>query len=391
MSHALNRRRLRPVPLLLALFLVLTAVFALPRAASATPTLSQHLVVTTQQDGRLMVFARRTDNMVVYAEQNVTNGTNGWSDWRSLGKQALGIAVAHSGTYLMVFIRGLDNHTYWARQTVASSDSWSGWSDLGGATLNDPTVVVNGGLMVFVRGTDNALYGRYTSNTGGTWSPSGTDWAYFGTPNSVGLIGQPVAAADTYTDGSSPVRTYIFGKEGASGILDSYTIGQAGWYVGSWGSQNSQQVSDQQTGFAHNKSGTLEIFNVGPDGAVWHQWTSKANSGTWSSFASLGLPGGLVTASAVAAGRLADGSLDIVVVRDDGSLAHRRQTAPGTGWAAWQVLGGQGRSHPAMGQNVNGTAVAFVVGTDHRVYQNPTNSSGTYAGWGSINATANIL
>ena len=118
-------------------------------------------------------------------------------------------------------------------------------------------------------------------------------------------------------------------------------------------------ISDSAPVLASNADGRLEVFAMGTDGALWHNWQTAPNDG-WSGWASLG---GQVTGVA-AVGRNADERLEVFVTGTDGALWHIWQTAPNNGWSGWASLGGILRSDPAVGRNEDGRLEVFAAGTD---------------------------
>ena len=79
---------------------------------------------------------------------------------------------------LEVFARGTDNALWHIWQTAPSAGPWSGWASLGGVITSSPTVSndANGSLQAFARGTDDALWHiRQTAPNNG-WS----GWASLG-------------------------------------------------------------------------------------------------------------------------------------------------------------------------------------------------------------------
>ena len=115
-------------------------------------------VVARNQDGRLEVFARGTDNALWHIWQVAPNST--WSGWASLGGVMASKVVVDNNKdgRLEVFVRGDDNALWHIWQT-APNNGWSGWSSLGGIIDGNPVGSnMDGRLEVFTRGTDGALW-----------------------------------------------------------------------------------------------------------------------------------------------------------------------------------------------------------------------------------------
>ena len=92
--------------------------------------------------------------------------------WDSLGGVFQGAgAVLQTGGRLVVFARGTDNAILHRWQT-SSNGNWSDWESLGGQSTSDPDAALNapGGLVDFTRGTDNAIWHAWQDRPNGPWS-----------------------------------------------------------------------------------------------------------------------------------------------------------------------------------------------------------------------------
>src|SRR5262249_28621104 len=77
----------------------------------------------------------------------------------------------------------------------------------------------------------------------------------------------------------------------------------------------------------------------------------------------------------------ADGRQELFAVGVDRSVLHNYQVAPSSGWSGWGSLGGVAASDPAVQTNSDGRLEIYVRGTDGALYHNyrvATNS----VGWG---------
>jgi hypothetical protein len=119
-----------------------------------------------------------------------------------------------------------------------------------------------------------------------------------------------------------------------------------------------------------NKDKRLELVAItrgdaAPSGGVWHAHQTAPN-GAWSGWESLGLPdNSAVSADAPAVAQDRNGALAVVVISDDGTVWHRRQTAPnGPQWSDWESLGRPGgltaTGTPVLAQNQDGRLEVFV-------------------------------
>jgi len=116
---------------------------------------------------------------------------------------------------------------------------------------------------------------------------------------------------------------------------------------------------------AFNKDRRLEVFGVASGShAIWRIW-QLSTSGPWSKFASLGgTVDGFLGAPAV--GTNMDGRLELFVIGTDQGMGHNWQVWPGCGWHSeshgWEPLRGRFGSPPGAALNGNGVLVAFANG-----------------------------
>src|SRR6266566_2719587 len=239
------------------------------------------------------------------------------TNWTSLGKPTVTIKSSPSvgqntGGRLEVFTIGSDGTLWHIWQTIAGK-SWSNWNPLN-KPLNTNVLVMpgvgknaDGRLEVFTVGTDGALWHIYQVAPNGTWS----SWTPQGKPPNLNAVNAPIVA--------------------------------------------------------QNADGRLEAFTVGADGALWHVWQTTPN-GTWSNWASLGLPAGASITSPPTVGKNKDGHLEVLVSGHDGALWHIWQTVPGNGWGNWDSLGTPPNiainPSPFVSKNDDGRLEAFVNGSD---------------------------
>ncbi len=304
-------------------------------------------VAANNNDGRIEVFARGTDNALWHIWQ--TAPSNGWGGWASLGGviTSTPALISNADGRLEAFARGTDGAVWHIWQT-APSGGWSGWASLGGVITSDPCAVRNadGRVEVFARGTDGALWHIWQRGPQQGWS----GWASLG----VQLIGNPVAANNK--DGR--LEVFMRGNNGA--LLHVWqTAPNNGW--SGWASLGGILTTDAAV--AQNADGRLEVFGRGTDNALWHIWQTAPNNG-WSGWASMG---GLIT-SAPSVGRNADGRLEVFARGTDGASWHIWQTAPGSGWSGWSSLGGGIVGDTAVVNNKDGRMEIFLRGTDLALY-----------------------
>ena len=124
---------------------------------------------------------------------------------------------------------------------------------------------------------------------------------------------------------------------------------------------------------ALNPDGRLEIFVIAADNQLYHRWqTTAGSSSTWSAWTSLG--GNLVGDPAVALN--SDGRLEVFAVSAvNNQLYHIWQTTAGstTAWSAWTCHG-----DPAVARNNDGILEVFVIGANgNALFNKWQNTAGT--------------
>jgi hypothetical protein len=304
--------------------------------------------VASGDDGRLELFVVGDDlhpdgfgsgGALYHQRQTVRN--NAWSTWMSHGTPGPNVfgspAVAPSSDgRLELFVLG-DDAALWHLWQTVPGDDWSGWASRGappGVFLNSAPAVAAGAdglLEVFIVSQGGTVWHTWQTAPNNGWS----GWLSRGTPSGV-LFGSDSAPAIA---------------RAADGRLELFIVANdlALWHMGqtapggSWSGWNSHHAPPglkfqrMRPAVAPGADGRLEIFVVGEDDALWHQWQTVANS-CWSAWYSHGAPpeAGLMGSPAVARG--ADGRLDLFVMGTDGALWHRWQT-PNTDWSQWYSRG----------------------------------------------------
>jgi hypothetical protein len=144
-----------------------------------------------------------------------------------------------------------------------------------------------------------------------------------------------------------------------------------------------------------NEDGRLEAFvRVGlmSSGHVWHIWQTAPNSG-WSAWDDLGAPPNGVGGHFLVLGTNADGRLECFAVNDYG-VSHIWQTAPNNGWSDWGDLSeppGAGLVTLAVGRNADGRLEAFATGSSGElwhIWQTAPNSG--WSPWASLGMPAGV-
>jgi len=265
--------------------------------------------------------------------------------WLQLGDGAGPPAAVRNGDgRLEVFARRTDGAIWHIWQEPTQDTGWSAWQSLGGSFASDPAVALtaDGRLEVFVRTAAGTIAQKWRSSAApqSPWSASWVDVA-------AGIVGNPVVLQNN----ASLLEIFARANDGSIGhaAQTSATPGAA-WSV--WSSLGGFVASDPAV--AKNADGRLEVFARTPDGLVWHKWQSAAG-GAWSTYW-YSLVGS--TSGNPAVGRNADGRLELFAVTPQGLLWHRHQATAGatTDWSAEQFLGGDVRGVLAgTGGNLSGS------------------------------------
>jgi hypothetical protein len=258
------------------------------------------LCVWVNADARLEIFARGPDGLLWHNWQTAPSG--GWSGWAQLPGLLVAsdpCAALNAGSgRLEVFARGEDNALWHNWQNPGGPGGWNGWASLGRPlgmlVTSNPSVAqnVNGTLEVFVRAADSAVWHIWQIAPAGAWSA----WASLNGPPGLGTELDPCAAQNL--DG----RLEVFARGGPL-FHDWQYAPSGGWSA--WASLGGPLPSPNQPGFAASDpfavlnevqqfgggySGWLEVFTLGSDGALWHNWQDSKGSGGWSGWFSLGSP-----------------------------------------------------------------------------------------------------
>jgi len=180
---------------------------------------------------------------------------------------------------------------------------------------------------------------------------------------------------------NSDGRLEVFAVGGDRAVWHNWqTAPHAGPWSG-WASLGGLVTSDPAA--LDNSDGRLEVFARGADNALWHNWQTAPHAGPWSGWASLG--GGITSDPSVVVN--SDGRLEVFVRGEDNSLWHNWQTAPHAGpWSGWASLGGGITSNPAAVVNSDGRIEVFVRGDDNALWHNWQTAphAGPWSGWFSL-------
>ena len=209
------------------------------------------------------------------------NSSGGWS---SLGGSATSSPAATTPTpaaspangIMDVFVRGTDG-ALWHKWTTNSGTTWSGWKSLGGqvAAGTGPAACSWGAgrLDVFVQGTDGALWHKWSTNNGATWSK----WESLGGK----LTSSPDASGAT-SNTTNNIRVFVRGTDGACWYKNWTGTAWSSWK--SLGGQLAPNTGPGVMGLDLNTTTRgYEVFVQGTDGQLWWQQFGLAGStgSTW--------------------------------------------------------------------------------------------------------------
>jgi hypothetical protein len=312
-------------------------------------------VIALSADHRLEAFAVGDDRNLWHIWQ--TSQNNGWSNWANhrtpegIRFESPPAVVLNTDLRQELFIIGNDGHVCHIWQN-ARNGPWSNWWVHDGppnGVQGAPAVGINqdGRLEVFVveRGS-HWLYSQPQTSASNGWTPN---WFGFGAPPNVRLASSPAVGRNA--DGH--LEVFVVGSDGM--LWEKYqTAPNNGW--SDWkffGAPPGVRWTISSPVVASNADGRLELFMVGSDNHLWHEWQTAPNNGWSGGWQSLWAPNGRPIAGTPAVGSNADGRLEVFVVAYDGTWWHCWQIAPNSAWSAWDdslnVRGGHGSL--AVGSN----------------------------------------
>jgi hypothetical protein len=198
----------------------------------------KQIAVQRNADGRLEVFAVGfSDNGLWHTAQLDPNGGTGWSTWSSLGDASTYVRQISVGKNadgrLEVFAIGHDYDLWHMSQVLAGGPTgWSAWSSLGGyVTSMAVNADPNGSLDVFAIGGDTALW-HNTEINGGGW----------GTWMSLGGQVHDFAVADDNYQNNNNLLVLGIGVDGRSQDADLFTD----YFSGAYGLPSGWKDTSQQ-------------------------------------------------------------------------------------------------------------------------------------------------
>jgi hypothetical protein len=151
---------------------------------------------------------------------------------------------------------------------------------------------------------------------------------------------------------------------------------------GGWFGQRSFGGAAKELSIGSNSDGRLELFYVGTDANLYHNWQTTPNGG-WLGQRPFG-----GAAKKIAIGSNSNGRLELFYIGTDNNLYHNWQTTPNGGWFGQRPFGGAAKEL-AIGLNSDGRLELFYVGTDDNLYHNwQTTPNGGWFGQRSFGGAA---
>ena len=171
-----------------------------------------------------------------------------------------------------------------------------------------------------------------------------------------------ISASKPITSNARTALTWVRGDTLCDLTTSRGTCNWTGWlpHDGTW--QGKPAV-------ATNADGRLEMFAIGPNGAVYDAWQDAPN-GNWSGW--LGFPG-LTGAKEIVAARGPDGFLVLAALTSSGELWQNGQR--GTGWTGWGKVGSGLVKSLSVARNQDGRVEVYALdagGSVWHAWQMPT-------------------
>ncbi|HEX9064154.1 MAG TPA: glycoside hydrolase domain-containing protein [Streptosporangiaceae bacterium] len=312
---------------------------ALHQVGSSPSGLASNPAASPQADGRLTVFARDSAGRIQHGWQQ-PGYPNDWEWGTPLPPPAhpaaggTGPGAAMLPGHQVAVFESTARGVVTARQSGQNQNTtFTPWRNLGGSCTSTPVpVLYAGGTDVFcLTSAGTAAVDRWA---GSSWS----GWSQLpGSPSN--LTGVPAVAID----GSGQLEFFAAAKAG--GLADAWQAGAAGSWT--WGSPLAGAGSAGGSGTTAGGSpsaatwpaGSVVVYSRltgGQLGYIRHQGSS--GSAGWSGWSTVsGLPGGKMTGSP--AGWLNGSGAPSVAVLD-GRLKLAVASNTGSGWSAWNEVGG---------------------------------------------------
>lgn len=286
------------------------------------------ILVSTNTNGNLYLFAKGSDGALWYTNMSLVGEGNTWAPWASLGGQLTSspCAVSRSSGYLDVYVRGTDGAIW----EMCYGGAWHGWYKVGGQVASGTGPAASGWPGredVFVTGTDGAMW-QLTWTAANGWA---TTWAY--------LTGALTSSPAAVSRGSGLIDVHVRGTDGADWHR-SYASGTWSSWLGVTGKLAPGTGPALSVDRSSSPSDIVDLFVTGTDGAIWQKTWSAASG--WSSWGSLG---GHPTSSPTAAWADDWHGIELYVRWNDGFVWQKEYYAD-NGVYQWHIWQGGDQAPP---------------------------------------------
>ena len=148
-------------------------------------------------------------------------------------------------------------------------------------------------------------------------------------------------------------------------------------------------IRSRSVGNALNYLANQELYVVGLDGQVWHNFATPGKGSGWNGWDSMGAPTAGIAGEVVVGRNFLDNQ-ELYVLATDGQVWHNFATpGRGSGWNGWDSMGAppvgiSGDVH--VSRNEKNNQELYVLGRDQQIYHNyatPGVGSG-WSGWGGV-------
>ncbi len=183
------------------------------------------------------------------------------------------------------------------------------------------------------------------------------------------------------TDG----RLEMFGVGANSDVWHDYqNSANSGWH-GWLDLANGNSIAGPAVG--QDKDGRLEIFAATGSGKVWHNYQTLGGGGAWNGWSSQGGP----SITNIVPLSNADGRLEVFGIGNNGDVWHEWQTSANGGWTtSWSDITGQHIKAGMVGAvNKDGRIEIFGQGANGHVWHNWQTTAGqNFNGWADMGASS---
>jgi hypothetical protein len=353
-------------------------------------------------DKKIESVADFRDHRVKYIKK--INKSNIASVWYSLGFDIVGMPAVgkNQDGRLEVFVRSTYQGAIWhRRQGPGNSDIWEPWYPLGG-DADDPSTITDakGCIYLFVRDSNcsNLLFKKQME-------PDSSDWQEDWLSLDKRIEGTPSLERDN--DGC--ISLFVLLPSGEINVKKQKEPNSTEWE--DWYSLGAPPPPENGTSrlpagaklpkVISNADGSLELFVLGSEGALWHRRQKVPTSNNWYDWHSL--KGKLESQPAVEKNK--DGSLQVFVRGTDGTLWFRKQSTPNSDqWDNWHSLSaplipdnesennhnigiGKGIEFPYVVSTQDGTLEVFVRHGGEKTVWHSTHDSSNWSLWEQLGGT----